>query len=91
MQWGDEYRQLHSVIYRQCVEVLQPGGLVLLNMKDHRRSGVWQYVTEWHLEALRIAGLRFVTAERIDVPGHGHGQNLHDRIDFETLLILRKP
>jgi len=91
MQWDRDYRDLHREIYDQLTTVLQPDGLLLLNMKDHRRDGQWQHVTHWHLTTLIELGFRFITAERIECPGNGHGQNLADRIEFETLLVMQAP
>ena len=91
MQWGSEYRLLHRNVYGQLIHVMKPFGLLLLNMKDHRRDGIRIHVTQWHLETLITLGFQFETAERIMCPGNGHGANLADRIPYETLLIMRAP
>ena len=66
MQWGEEYRELHRAVYRECRRVLKPGGIFVLNMKDHIRKGVLQEVTNWHYFALLDAG--FVCTARVHVP-----------------------
>lgn len=91
MQWDHTYRDLHRTVYQQLPTILQPDGLLLLNMKDHRRDGHWQHVTDWHLRTLLEQRFSFITAERIECPGNGHGANLADRIEFETLLVMRAP
>lgn len=76
LQWGPEYRQLHVAVWTDCVRVLRPGGLLLLNCKDHQRDRRIVSVTGWHvrtlvalglavidLRTLRNAGLPFTTAE----------------------------
>lgn len=76
LQWGPEYRQLHGDVWTDCVRVLRPGGLLLLNCKDHQRDRRIISVTGWHvrtlvavglavidLRTLRSAGLPFTTAE----------------------------
>jgi tRNA G10 N-methylase Trm11 len=39
MHWGDEYRRFHDRAWRQAARVLKPGGLFVLNVKDHVRAG----------------------------------------------------
>jgi hypothetical protein len=76
LQWGEEYCTLHHRVWEECSWLLRPGGLLLLNCKDHQRGGEIVAVTGWHvrtlvklglvvidLRTLRSAGLPFTTAE----------------------------
>ena len=61
LQWGDgiageEYRALHVAVWTECRRVLKPGGIFVLNVKDHIRGGVLQEVTKWHSVALLMLG-----------------------------------
>ena len=91
MQWGDgiagdEYRALHVAVWTECRRVLKPGGIFVLNVKDHIRGGVLQEVTKWHSVALLM--LEFVCTRRVHVPcpGQRHGANGHLRVAYESVL-----
>ena len=58
LQWGQEYRDFHFAAWRECRRVLRPGGLFILNVKDHIRGGKQIEVSKWHIEILE--GLGFV-------------------------------
>ena len=45
---------LHVAVWTECRRVLKPGGIFVLNVKDHIRKGVLQEVTKWHSVALLI-------------------------------------
>lgn len=45
MQWGDKYKAFHVAAWTEARRVLQPGGLFVLNIKDHIRAGKLQPVT----------------------------------------------
>lgn len=52
MQWGDTYRDLHLAAWAEAKRVLRPGGVLLLNIKDHYRNYERQPVAGWHVTAL---------------------------------------
>lgn len=54
LAWAEAYR------------VLRPGGLLILNLKDHIRRGEVQRVTFWHISAAQELGFRCV--DQIFVP-----------------------
>ena len=89
MQWGEEYRALHVAVWTECRRVLKPGGILVLNMKDHIRKGVLQPVTNWHAVTLLMLG--FVCTRRVHVPcpGQRHGTNGHLRVEYESVLQFR--
>jgi SAM-dependent methyltransferase len=70
LQWGDAYRRLHARAIAEMVRVVRPGGLVLVNMKDHRRAGRRQHVVAWWGEQLTRAGARWLRL----VPLHTGGR-----------------
>ena len=90
LQWGEEYRALHVAVWTECRRVLKPGGIFVLNVKDHIRGGVLQEVTNWHAVTLLMLG--FVCTRRVHVPcpGQRHGANGHLRVDYESVIQLRK-
>lgn len=91
MQWGDEYREFHEDVWAQCVKILKPGGVFVLNMKDHVRKGAIQHVTDWHLEVLTGLGLEVEHSYWIEAKGNRQGENGDVRVDHETITVLRKP
>ena len=92
MQWGPDYRLFHAQAWREARRVLKPGGVFILNVKDHIRKGERQYVTNWHVVYLQTV-LRFheVGAQRIPVRGNGFGANGKVRIDYEEVVTLWLP
>ena len=91
MQWGGEYRALHVAVWTECRRVLKPGGIFVLNVKDHIRRGVLQEVSNWHAVTLLMLG--FVCTRRVHVPcpGQRHGANGHLRVDYESVILFRAP
>ena len=95
LQWGDAYRALHERALREFVRVLAPGGMLVVNMKDHVRGGRLQRVCDWWAEALRTAGARVTCRKNIVLAGD---QNLARAraqgrlvIDHEELIVAERP
>ena len=86
MQWGAAYRALHLAAWAEARRVLRPGGLLVLNAKDHIRGGMLQKVTNWH--AVTLLGLGFVCTARVRVTcrGQRHGANGQLRVAYESVL-----
>lgn len=92
LQWGSTYRNLHSDVWRECVEMLRPGGLMIVNVSNHIRDGKEIPVVEWHLGyLLGPLGLYLVKTEQIQTRRMKNGANRDARAECEHLLILRKP
>ena len=89
LQWGEEYRTLHLAVWTECRRVLKPGGILVLNVKDHIRGGVLQEVTTWHAVTLLLLGLICINRVRVPCPGQRHGANGHLRVDYESVLQFR--
>jgi len=73
----------------EAKRVLQPGGIFVLNIKDHIRNGKRQHVTRWHIEALERIGFCMSRHERIECPGQRFGANGNIRIDYESVILFR--
>lgn len=86
MQWGEEYRGLHRAVYWELRRVLRPGGVLVLNVKDHIRGGELQPVTNWHALALLSLGFVCTARVRVSCPGQRHGANGRLRVPYETVL-----
>lgn len=95
MHVGDDYRNLHRSVWAECVRVLAPGGLFILNIKDHSRNGVLQGVPDWHVKTLE--GLGLVLLERKEVPLRGDQNTATMRklgvavVDYELVIVFQKP
>lgn len=88
MQWGHEYREFHIRAWREVYRVLNRGGIFLLNIKDHIRSGVRQEVSAWHLEAAVDEGFKLRWVEWIPTSSMRAGANGEARIDGEYVFVL---
>lgn len=91
MQWGPEYRELHTQAWREALRVLRPGGLIMVNISNHVRDNVEQKVAEWHLYVFIAMGCRLWEVRRIRTPRQRQGANASLRVDGELLLVLHAP
>lgn len=90
MQWGAAYRHKHTAIYRECLRVLKPGGLFVLNVSDHIRAGRRVYVSKWHLDTLRAMGLTLRACHAVKTPRQRFGANGQARCKVEYIFALEK-
>jgi hypothetical protein len=86
LQWGNYYRSFHVAAWTEARRVLQPGGVFVLNIKDHIRGGTRQRVTDWHIEALEALDFVWTEHVKIDCPGMRWGQNGNARVDYESVI-----
>ncbi len=86
MQWGIEYRMFHVAAWTEARRVLEPGGVFVLNIKDHIRGGVRQHVTDWHIKTLEGIGFRLTDHVKVNCPGMRYGQNGGARVDYESVI-----
>jgi SAM-dependent methyltransferase len=95
MQWGPRYRAFHEEAWRACHRVLRPGGLVLLNVKNHLRTvrgrQSVQAVVEFHLNTWLLLGYTIEEARRVETKGLAYGANHDVRTPAELVLALRRP
>ncbi len=89
MQWGDKYRTFHVKAWTEAKRVLCPGGVFVLNVKDHIRGGVLQPVTQWHIDTLQALGFVMLRHEHIDTPSMRYGRNGDVRIGYESVIVFR--
>lgn len=88
LQWGDKYRDFHVKAWKEARRVLAPGGVFVLNIKDHIRGGQRQHVTDWHFVTLLKLGFQFVEEAQIECPGMGYGENADLRVPYENVLLF---
>ena len=90
MQWGLDYQAFHEKAWAEAVRVLRPGGVFVLNIKDHIRNGAWQDVAGWHMATLCDLGLT-VFAVRPVLTGHlRQGANATVRVPAELVIAFDK-
>lgn len=75
MHWGDEYRAFHEQAWKECLRVLKPHGLFVLNIKDHIRAGERQPVSGWHVTTLCRFGLVLLEHTEVETPSMRAGSN----------------
>lgn len=90
MHWDDEYRSIHVAVYAECVRVLKPGGIFILNISDHIRGGEIMPVSDWHTQTLINSGLRLTDSADIATPRLRYGANRR-RVPYEHVREFSKP
>lgn len=88
LQWSLKYRDFHHQAWVETRRVLRPGGVFVLNIKDHIRKGKRQHVTNWHIATLASLGFEIVEHEHVPCPGMRRGQNGNERIEYESVVKL---
>lgn len=89
LQWGDKYRLFHHEWLGVIASRMAPGPRrLVLNMSDHYRDGERQYVTSWWAMAARRLGFELVSADRVNTPRMGHGQNMQTKAPEGELLMV---
>lgn len=92
LHWGGAYRELHERAWTEAYRVLRPGGALILNIKDHIRSGQVMPVSAWHVQTLcEFVGFTWTDARAVAAPGQRHGANGHLRLDHEWVHTFIKP
>jgi hypothetical protein len=91
LQWGRAYREFHREFVRQCIEVLPPGGLLAVNMKNHIREDRVMQVVEWWLAMMLAFEVDLHSVVRLDSAGNRFGSNGAARVDSEFWLCVRIP
>ncbi len=90
MQWGPAYCLLHKKAWKEAVRVLRPGGVFVLNVKDHIRKGERQKVSVWHLDTLLDLGLEVINMIPVPTRGFRVGENRDLRTLCEFVITLKK-
>jgi SAM-dependent methyltransferase len=89
LQWGDEYRSIHEKAWAEAKRVLKPGGILVLNIKDHIRNFKRVRVTLWHIYCLQGLGFVVERMERVPIESFGFGQNREARVPYESVILFR--
>jgi len=93
LQWGARYRSFHEAAWAKVVPLIRPGGVFVLNIKDHIRGGEIQPVTAWHVDTLSALGLTLDAADMhaVRAPGMRFGTNHDKRVpEGEWVIVMRK-
>lgn len=90
MQFGGKYCDKHREIYAECMRVLKPGGLMVVNVSNHIRAGAEIPVVDFHRETLESLGAKFEKEIQVKTPRMGFGANSKARVEYESILIFRK-
>lgn len=90
MQWGESYRQKHIRIYKHLFDLLQDGGIFVLNISDHIRKGEVMRVSEWHYNTLLDLGFECLDTYIIQTPRLKFGANNTKRVTHETIFVFKK-
>lgn len=91
LQWGEEYRFFHIKAWKYMWRLLEPGGLFILNIKDHIRKGELQGVPAWHRTTIERIGFYHCRTIQVPVRGNRQGENGELRVDHEEVQVYRKP
>lgn len=89
LQWGEKYRAFHSEAIDEWERVLVPGGLAVVNMKNHIRANREQRVVEWWLNEMIVNGWAVVEVVEVRSIGNRFGANGGARIESEAVLVMR--
>lgn len=85
-----QYKELHSVVYKECYRVLVRGGIIIVNVSDHIRRGEVVKVVEWHRLQLKHTGFHMVAVRPVTTQRLGFGANADARVENEHILVFRK-
>lgn len=91
LQWGPKYRAFHERAWAQARRVLKPGGVFIVNIKDHVRAGQVVPVSSWHVDTLAALGFTLVHEERVATPGLQWRANADASVDHELVLVFDAP
>ena len=80
MQWGNKYKELHTVVWKECERVLKKDGLFILNISDHIRAGKRIYVSDWHVKTLTSMKFELLESIRVETPRQRMGKNSELRV-----------
>lgn len=89
-QGSIRYRTFHEKAWDEAVLVLKPGGIFVLNFKDHWRDGALMPVGNWHAWCLGRLGLDYIDSFSISTGSLRQGANGELR-SVELVLVYGKP
>lgn len=94
-RWGPGYRQLHEAMLDEWLRVIEPGGLVVVNMSNHletltvsgEKVQVEHRVVEWWVNQLLVRGCRLDEVRRVATRRNRHGANGDARVVGEVVMV----
>lgn len=94
LQWGHPYRDMHLRALAEFHRVLIPGGLFVLDIKDHPRDGVLQGVPAWWVNAALECGFTFVEGRKVPLKGDQNTARARKQgratVDYEEVIVFTK-
>ena len=60
------------------------------NCSDHVRKGEVQLVTQWHVDTLKSLGCKVESWHFVHTPRMGFGENRAARVEYESVVVMRK-
>lgn len=89
LQWkSPAYKELHQSAWAEVSRVVRPGGLFVLNIKDHRRANQRMHVSAWHAATISSIGFRLVSVQSVTTPGFRFGSNLSRPMPEKVLVFV---
>jgi len=85
-----DYRMFHEKAWDEAVLALKPGGVFILNIKDHWRGGQLMPVGNWHCWCLGRLGLDHIDSVTVDTGSLRQGANGELR-SVEEIYVFGKP
>jgi SAM-dependent methyltransferase len=90
-QWGPRYQEVHQKAWGEVWRVLRPGGVFVLNCKDHYRKDTLIEVCAWHVSTCMALGFLPPAVKAVRCPGNRDGANGSKRVDHEMVYRMVKP
>ena len=95
MQWSSAYCELHAKALFEFSRVLVPGGLFVLDIKDHVRDGKLQGVPDWWVAAAYVNGFPTVVERRlVSLKGDQNTARMRKQgravVDVEEIIVFRR-
>lgn len=95
MRWGPSYRALHEAAVDEWLRVVEPGGLLVVNMSNHletlkvrgEKMEVEHRVVEWWVNLLLVKGCRLDEVRRIATRRNRQGANGQVRVVGEVVIV----
>ena len=90
MQWGNDYRGIHTFIYIECWRVMKSNAIIIVNVSNHIRNGKEIDVCKFHKETISGIGFEFLHEEHVETPRMRYGANNKVRANNEVIYVMKK-
>lgn len=97
LRWGQAYRTLHEAVVDEWLRVVEPGGLIAVNMSNHLETikrgepAVEHRVVEWWVNLLLVKGCRLDEVRRVATRRNRQGANGDARVVGEVVMVAYAP